>query len=114
MSLRGSGMPYELDRIDREIIAALRADGRMSVMVLAETVQVSRANAYARVERLRRDGVIRGFTVSVDADKEGLHTDDVTATERTMGEYVVMSGHQSATWSRSSIDYVVTSSNVTT
>jgi DNA-binding Lrp family transcriptional regulator len=74
MSLRASGMPYELDRIDREIIAALRADGRMSVTVLAETVHVSRANAYARVERLRRDGVIRGFTVSVDADKEGLHT----------------------------------------
>jgi DNA-binding Lrp family transcriptional regulator len=63
-----------VDDTDRELIAALRADGRLSVRALAETAHISRANAYARLERLQRDGVITGFTVTVDPDRMGLAT----------------------------------------
>ena len=61
-----------LDATDLDIVAALTADGRMSVNELAQRVSVSRATAYARLERLRASGVIRGFTVVVDPAKLGL------------------------------------------
>lgn len=41
---------------------------------LATKVHISRANAYARVERLKADGVIRGFRVDVDPVASGLGT----------------------------------------
>jgi DNA-binding Lrp family transcriptional regulator len=62
------------DDVDRRIIAELTADGRLSMRALAEKVHISRANAYARVERLTRTGVITGFTATVDPLKLGLAT----------------------------------------
>jgi DNA-binding Lrp family transcriptional regulator len=38
---------------------------------LAERVHISRAGCYARVERLRREGVITGFTAVVDPRRLG-------------------------------------------
>jgi DNA-binding Lrp family transcriptional regulator len=58
--------------VDRRIVEALRADGRMSVNELAARVNVSRATAYQRLSRLRETGVIRRFTVDVDPRKLGL------------------------------------------
>ena len=55
-----------LDQIDHAIVDALVADGRMSVNQLAAQVGVGRSTAYQRLERLRADGVIRGFTAVVD------------------------------------------------
>jgi DNA-binding Lrp family transcriptional regulator len=63
-----------LDDTDLALIDALRADGRLSVRALADQTHISRANAYARLERLQRDGVITGFTVTVDPDRMGLAT----------------------------------------
>jgi DNA-binding Lrp family transcriptional regulator len=62
----------DLDAVDHRIIEELRADGRVSINELAARVSVSRANAYQRLERLRRDGVIIGFTAVVDHAKAGL------------------------------------------
>src|SRR5690348_2172550 len=59
------------DRIDRLIVEALRADGRMSMRALAAHVHVSRANAYARVERLHREGVIAGYTAVINPERYG-------------------------------------------
>ncbi|HLS44422.1 MAG TPA: Lrp/AsnC family transcriptional regulator [Ornithinicoccus sp.] len=63
-----------VDDVDRRIIQALRADGRLSVRALAERVHISRANAYARLERLLEDGVITGFTAQVAPEHLGLGT----------------------------------------
>lgn len=60
-----------LDEIDRRIIDALRAHGRLSMRALATALHISRANAYARVERLERDGVITGYTVTIDPERYG-------------------------------------------
>ena len=46
----------------------------MSMRTLAETLHISRANAYARVERLRTSGVIRAFRADVDPILSGLAT----------------------------------------
>lgn len=55
-----------MDDTDRRIVELLRADGRMSIREVAARAHVSRANAYARLDRLRRSGVITGFTATVD------------------------------------------------
>jgi DNA-binding Lrp family transcriptional regulator len=63
-----------LDDIDRQILAELTRDGRMSMRTLAERLHISRANAYARVERLRAADVIRGFRADIDPVAAGLGT----------------------------------------
>jgi len=63
-----------LDAIDRQILAELTRDGRMSMRTLAEHLHISRANAYARVERLRAANVIRGFRADIDPVAAGLGT----------------------------------------
>ena len=60
-----------LDSIDRTILRMLQEDGRASIRSVAERVHVSRANAYARINRLIEDGVIRGFTARVDHERAG-------------------------------------------
>ena len=67
-------MAVDLDDTDRRILDELTADGRLSMRTLAERLHISRANAYARLERLRTAGVIRGFTTEVDAGAAGLGT----------------------------------------
>lgn len=44
----------------------------MSIAALAERAGVSRAGAYARLERLRADGVLAGFSARVRPDRLGL------------------------------------------
>jgi DNA-binding Lrp family transcriptional regulator len=60
-----------LDSIDRAILRLLQEDGRASIRSVADRVHVSRANAYARINRLIEDGVIRGFTAQVDHERAG-------------------------------------------
>ncbi|MCF4139351.1 Lrp/AsnC family transcriptional regulator [Streptomyces sp. Tue 6430] len=60
-----------LDAIDQDILKMLQADGRASIRSVAERVHVSRANAYARINRLVEDGVIRGFGARVDHERAG-------------------------------------------
>src|SRR5690606_19350946 len=68
---RTPSAPLPLDDVDRRIVAALVADGRLSVNELASRVGVSRATAYSRLDRLRTEGVITGFTATVDPAKIG-------------------------------------------
>ncbi|MGW5420622.1 Lrp/AsnC family transcriptional regulator [Streptomyces sp. NPDC003943] len=65
------GPARPLDAIDRDILRLLQADGRASVRSVAERVHVSRANAYARINRLIEDGVIRGFGARVNHERAG-------------------------------------------
>lgn len=64
----------DLDEVDRRILAELTNDGRLSIRALAERAHVSRANAYARVDRLLADGVITGFAAEIDPERAGLGT----------------------------------------
>lgn len=61
-----------LDAVDRRIVAELVADGRLSMRDLAGRVGVSRANVYARVDRLHGDGVIEGYSARVRPQALGL------------------------------------------
>jgi len=71
-----AGGRQDVDDVDREILRALRDDARMSVTDLARRANVSRANAYARLERLSASGVIEGYEVRINPRAIGL---EVTA-----------------------------------
>ena len=62
----------QIDSVDRALLAALSHDARMSLTDLAERINVSRSTAYARLQRLREEGVITGFTASIDPQALGL------------------------------------------
>ena len=66
-----AGQVVSLDQTDHRILAELRQDGRLSMRTLAERVHISRAGCYARVERLRREQVITGFTAVIDPRRLG-------------------------------------------
>ena len=63
-----------LDGPDRRILSELIRDARTSIRSLAERVHISRANAYARVDRLLADGVITGFSAQIAHERAGLRT----------------------------------------
>jgi DNA-binding Lrp family transcriptional regulator len=58
----------DLDQTDRDLIAALTADGRASVTTLAGRLGLARATVKSRLERLQSSGVIRRFTVELSAE----------------------------------------------
>ena len=57
---------YDLDRIDRRILAALQADGRLTNQALSERVALSPSACLARVRRLEQAGVIQGYHARLD------------------------------------------------
>jgi Lrp/AsnC family leucine-responsive transcriptional regulator len=64
--------PLLTDPIDRQIAAALLADGRSTLKSLGEITGLSVSAVQARVRRLESDGVIRGYTALLDAEAIGL------------------------------------------
>ena len=57
-----------MEEIDRAIVAALAADGRLSYTDLAERVGLSVSAAHQRVRRLEQRGVIQGYGARVAYD----------------------------------------------
>ena len=61
-----------LDEIDWKIIAALQADGRLTVLQLAERVGLSPSPCARRVRLLEASGVIAGYAAVIDQARVGL------------------------------------------
>lgn len=61
-----------LDDIDRQILAQLQNDGRISISDLADHVGLSPTPCLRRVKRLRQKGIIRGYAAHVDQVAVGL------------------------------------------
>jgi Lrp/AsnC family transcriptional regulator, leucine-responsive regulatory protein len=61
-----------LDAIDRRILAALQADGRMSTLDVADAVGLSPTPCSRRIKRLEETGVIAGYMALVDPAALGL------------------------------------------
>ncbi len=55
--------PMNTDALDQQLIALLQADARASTADLARRLGVARTTVVARLARLKRDGVIVGYTV---------------------------------------------------
>ena len=54
-----------MDDLDRNIIALLRADARLSLATLARRLKVARSTVQARLERLETNGAIAGYTLKL-------------------------------------------------
>lgn len=61
-----------LDAIDRRLLAALQADGRITYDLLAEQVGLSASAVLRRVRRLEESGVVAGYVALVRPDAVGL------------------------------------------
>jgi DNA-binding Lrp family transcriptional regulator len=55
----------QIDELDRALLALLAADGRATMAQLGRGVGLSRTAVLARVQRLERAGVIRGYRADV-------------------------------------------------
>jgi len=61
-------MASDLDRIDRQILALLREDGRMSHAAIAKEVGLSGPAIHERVRKLEQKGVIASYAAIVDPE----------------------------------------------
>ena len=60
-----------LDEVDADLLAALQANGRLSIAALSRRVHMSNSAVAERVRRLEETGVIRGYGADVDPEKLG-------------------------------------------
>ena len=65
-------MTVELDEVNRQLLRELHADPRITMSALARKVAMSAPAVTERVQRMQRDGVITGFSMSVDPAALGL------------------------------------------
>jgi DNA-binding Lrp family transcriptional regulator len=61
-----------MDALDRKILAAVQADGRLTITELAARVGLSVSPCHRRLRALERSGTIRGYRAVVDAQALGL------------------------------------------
>ncbi|WP_149539716.1 Lrp/AsnC family transcriptional regulator [Siccirubricoccus phaeus] len=57
---------FSLDEVDRQILAELQQDGRMTNVELARRVGLSAPPCLRRVRRLEEEGIIRGYHAELD------------------------------------------------
>src|SRR5215813_11868765 len=65
-------LKYDLDAIDRRIVAELQANARLSNVELAEKVGLSPSPCLRRVKRLEQAGYIEGYRASLRRERVGL------------------------------------------
>ena len=64
--------PYPLDVIDRQVVAALQADAKISLKSVGEQVGLTAPAVMERVRKLESAGIITGYHACVDARAMGL------------------------------------------
>lgn len=64
-------MDEKLDEIDFKILNLLQEDSRLSYKKIADKLGISVGTAYNHIKSLEEKGVLKGYTVLVDATKVG-------------------------------------------
>jgi DNA-binding Lrp family transcriptional regulator len=64
----------ELDKKDREILYLLDLNGRLSYSQIARKVKISKQVAKYRIERLEKEGFIKGYFTMIDTSRLGYTT----------------------------------------
>lgn len=72
-----------MDDLDRQLLDVLVADGRISMADLGRRIGLSRTATLARVTRLERDGVIRGYHADVTTAPRADHVARVAIVVKT-------------------------------
>jgi DNA-binding Lrp family transcriptional regulator len=96
-ALDGTLLYPTMDDTDRQLLALLRDNARLSVVALAKKLRVARATVQNRIARLEGDGTIVGYTVRLKPDAEAHRIRAITsiAIDGPRGEDVrrVLRGH---------------------
>ena len=58
----------QLDDKDRQLLGLLRQDARLATAALARELGVARTTVVERLKRLRKSGVIAGYTVRLNSE----------------------------------------------
>lgn len=61
------------DKTDMAILRALRQDSRRTLQDIGSDVGLSATSCWSRIKKLEAHGVIKRYTVDLDADKLGYH-----------------------------------------
>lgn len=77
--IRKERVTEAVDRIDREILAYLQHDARISNKELAAKVGLAQSSCLARVRRLERAGAILGYHAEVDPRVHGVTLEALVA-----------------------------------
>jgi DNA-binding Lrp family transcriptional regulator len=80
-----------MDDIDRQLIALLRDNARMSVASLAKKLHVARGTVQNRLARLEADGAVVGYTVRLrpQVEEQGIRALMTVAVEGNRSEAVL-------------------------
>lgn len=62
-----------MDEIDHKLLRALQKNSRCPIKSMSQEVSLSSPAVSARIERLERQGIIRGYTLDVDPLQLGHH-----------------------------------------
>jgi len=78
-----------VDDMDLKILEFLQEDGRLPHATIGEKIGLTGPSVYSRIKRLEREGVIRGYTVLLNAEAmgRGLVAFIRLATQTTANEY---------------------------
>lgn len=63
-----------LDKLDRDLLRALQADGRQSNAELAQRIGLSPSACFRRLQRLEEQGVIAGYAAELNGEAIGKPT----------------------------------------
>ncbi len=61
-----------IDEKDKMILEELHKDARTPTKRIAQNLDIPRVTVHTRIEKMKKDGVILGFTVKIDYNKIGL------------------------------------------
>lgn len=67
----GLSEPQEVDKVDGELLKALTENGRMSLLMLAQRIEMTPKGTNYRIKRLERIGVIQGYYTLINMEKLG-------------------------------------------
>ena len=60
---------YAIDATDIKLLRALQANARLTIKELAARVNLSTTPVFKRVQRMERDGIIKGYIAVLNAEK---------------------------------------------
>ena len=84
------------DDLDRAIIAELEADARLSNTELARRVGLTPAPCLRRVQRLEREGIIRGYHARIDPRSSGRGLEVIVAVDIAVNDGPTIEDFESA------------------
>lgn len=85
-----------MDRIDRNILAELQKDGRLSVTELAERVGLSLSPCHRRVRALEDCGVLLGYRAQLDPVALGLNFSAMVFATLREGDHAAVEAFEAA------------------